>query len=476
MISGDTSGALFSRASIECFLGKQLFPEVSSQEAKQAYENALAELKESPADSVVIACSSFSRYIGLMLASLAANRSVYCANPHWREQEWDEAGREIPAGTVWLGSEENASCNKIIFQGDAFPSEEKSVRIFIPTGGTGGKVRFMAHNEMTLAAAARAQCAVFGKQPLDSVSPLPPWHISGIMPVVRAMVSAGRLQLCDGSFGESIPLPNLFSGSKVPLSGRNFLLLSVVPTQLRRILAKPDGATWLRQFDCVLLGGAATSPDLLEQAREEGIRIGIGYGMTETAAFVAVHLPGDFLEEKPVSGTVLSHAGIRILDTEGNAAAEGEHGRVVISADSLADEIGAVDSVGRKCLYTQDEGFLRDGRLYLLGRLDRHIITGGEKVDPRRVEEVLAGTSMVKAVLVVGEPDAEWGMRIVALVELNNAPKVSPNWQNQLSEYVRSQLARHCVPRRWIAVSRLPFNERGKLDRGLLAELLAPVN
>jgi acyl-CoA synthetase (AMP-forming)/AMP-acid ligase II len=85
---------------------------------------------------------------------------------------------------------------------------------------------------------------------------------------------------------------------------------------------------------------------------------------------------------------------------------------------------------------------------------------------------VLASVPWVRGVWVTGEPDAEWGARVVALVEPDAAGAVPADWQRELAGAVGAALARHCVPKRWVLVPRLPFNERGKLDHALLVDCL----
>jgi O-succinylbenzoic acid--CoA ligase len=432
-----------------CFFSEQLFPSTAAARARQSSVFH----KNPPAIdlAVVVAHKDPADYLGALLSALASGYSAYCANPHWGATEWAESGLPFTQSSTFFSPGEQGS------KTDVPPQPH----IHIPTGGTGGRVRFVTHTTETLFAAAHAQLeALGGTLCLNAVSPLPPWHISGLMPAVRALASGGRLVLADGAFAPEMPLPLL-----PPTPPGNAWYVSLVPTQLQRLLDRhgEDGAAWLRQFHCVLLGGAPAAPALLERARRAKLRIGIGYGMTETAAFVALHTPEDFLVARPVSGKILPHTRIRILDANGNLQATDTAGRVSICATSLAH--------GMPCLLTQDEGVLdAAGHLSILGRLDRFILTGGEKVDPRRVEAALLAAPWVCAALVVGEPDEEWGGRVVALVELaDGAPQ---NWSAALAELTRTALARHCVPKRWVAVPHLPFNEKGKLDHAALSAIL----
>jgi O-succinylbenzoic acid--CoA ligase len=436
---------MFSDVCVTRFLQEQLLPPSAASRARCAFETVRQRASKAPC---LVACADPAEYIGEVLAAWTSGRAVFCFNPRWGEIEQNEAQAAVRAHNTKT-EKENPS----------------ALALYIPTGGTGGRVRFTAHTAQTLIAAARAQIAFLNPSGarFDAVSPLPPWHVSGWMPVVRALVSGGALTLCDGHFA------SLHSSSVFSPQPSAFRMLSLVPTQLSRLLEREDGPAELRGFDCVLMGGAAMSPELLARAHDERVPLGLGYGMTETAAFVALLLPKDFLAAEfdpagPLWGRVLPHARIWILDETGVPAPDRCAGRVVIAAESLAPEFAP-------CLRTQDEGVLRDGRLCILGRLDRFIITGGEKVDPRRVESALQQAPGVRAALVIGEPDAEWGSRLVAFVELRDMTRLPVYDERGLAEFLRAKLAPHCVPKRWHFVQRLPLDEKGKLDHRVLNAL-----
>ncbi len=332
-------------------------------------------------------------------------------------------------------------------------------RIFIASGGSGGKIRFVAHMAETLEASARGLVAALGLPagtPLNCFACLPPWHVGGLMPFVRARVSGGRLFVSEnGSFREGGNGEDPFPEFRAQPG--EFWMNSLVPTQLRRVSASPRGAEWARGFDFILLGGAAVPADLIADARERGLRFGIGYGMTETASLVALWRAED---GEPVAGTPLPHARISVSASDS---------RIAVSADSLgetlADDGSLIPNAGGIFL-TNDEGRIDgNGRLRVLGRADRHINSGGEKVDPAIVEAALTAAG-ADAALVVGEPDAEWGSRVVALVV---SPRVG---ERALAEKTASELAPWMRPKRIVRVPALPFDEKGKIDRAALAKAL----
>lgn len=326
-------------------------------------------------------------------------------------------------------------------------------KIFIASGGSGGKIRFIAHSRESLEASARAfirYLKIPAGKPLNCFSCLPPYHVSGLMTFVRSRVSGGKLQIAkNGSFRDEAALEK-FRGA-----ADEFWTISLVPTQLKRILGLSSGAAWLREFNFVLLGGAAVSADLIECARAENLNFGIGYGMTETASLVSLWQNGDC---EKIAGRTLPHAKISIAETDS---------RIRIAADSLGEtlgEDGVLMANPNGVFETNDEGrFDEAGRLSVLGRADRYINSGGEKIDPKLVESALRELGASDA-MVVGEADAEWGQRVVALL----VPPFPPDVLARL----RERLPAWMLPKRIITVPAFPLDAKGKLDGAALVEML----
>jgi O-succinylbenzoic acid--CoA ligase len=277
---------------------------------------------------------------------------------------------------------------------------------------------------------------------------------------VRALETGGRLWL--GSW-------KALEAGTPPSTAPERAVISLVPTQLLRLLGQPPVVEWLRAARAILLGGAAPPPGLLKQARELGLPIALAYGLTETAAVVAAQLPADFLAGQPSVATPLPHAQLWVADDVRDPCLPDTPGRVWIEADSLfrgyfptRRELGPFAA--------DDDGQLdRQGRLRILGRRDRLIITGGEKVDPRLVEEAVRATGLVEDVLVAGAPDPEWGERVVAIY--TGAPRAVADLRAALA----GRVAPPFLPKTWIHAEQLPLDERGKPDRAALAVLLQPV-
>lgn len=376
-----------------------------------------------------------------------AGLPVFLGNPQWAGQEFAEAARQIPRGTLIRGSEleprGGGACD--------WPSGWRS-RLLIPTGGTGGKVKFVVHSPETLRAAAFAlrDCLVArGLAPvLHGVTCTPPWHVSGLMPAVRARATGGAHAVVDGRFDPERALP------AVPLPTGGTKLVSLVPAQLSRLLARADGEAWLRNFDVVLLGGSSVPRSLLSEVRTRRLPVFLTYGSTETAAACALCPPeriwsGEAARGTPLPGTTIS------TDADG-----------VVTVDSPALGLGVWPDrpLGRPWR-SGDRGEVdAQGDVRILGRADRVIITGGEKVDPARVERALLDTGLVREALVIGVADGRWGEVVTACVIASRDAEPALRTACEALE----PAAR---PRRYVFVDVLPTDASGKPDRAAIARL-----
>jgi acyl-CoA synthetase (AMP-forming)/AMP-acid ligase II len=190
--------------------------------------------------------------------------------------------------------------------------------------------------------------------------------------------------------------------------------------------------------------------------------------MTETAAMVSALGTEDFLSGVFHAGCSLNHATIRIINPAGEECPSGTTGRIQVVSRALFSGYHGVETDGLKhhCYLTDDEGYLdKEGQLHVLGRVDRLIQSGGEKVDPGEVEAAMLNVSGVEAALVIGQADTEWVQRVVAFYVGGADVAVLSHLSGQLTAYK--------IPKLCLRVDALPLNESGKLDRAKVAALLA---
>jgi o-succinylbenzoate---CoA ligase len=314
----------------------------------------------------------------------------------------------------------------------------------IPTGGTSGGVRFARHDEHTLSAAVRGFCAHFGINRVNAVDVLPPFHVSGLMARVRCAATGGQHVTWDWKRLEAGERPIL-------RPDREGWVISLVPTQLQRLLVSREAVSWLKEFRVIFIGGGPLWPELADSAAGAKLPLAPSYGMTETAAMIAALRPEEFLAGARSSGTVLPHARIAL-----NA-----DGVVVVGGDLLFRGYFPGTETGREFV-TEDLGRIDEhGQLHLLGRRDAVIITGGKKVQPTEVEAVLRASGEFFDVAVVGIPDAEWGEAVVACYPFHDGRVPDP---------VRAVkgLAGYQQPKRFVAVKNWPRNAQGKVNRAAL--------
>ncbi|MBC2595596.1 AMP-binding protein [Ruficoccus amylovorans] len=438
-----------SVTAIRARLEQPWLPAPLQERVVACFEKRLAELNarqaEVPAASVLLAESDPAALLGGLLAAVAAHAPVFLANPDWRENEWAQVAAQLEPTLTW-GRVSWPERMGVTLP----PMEPFRGHLMIPTGGTGGRVRFAAHTWETLGAAVAGYGEFFQAEPVNAWCVLPLWHVSGLMQALRTLMSGGRLVL-----GDYRDLAEPETGASLP--GRGDFHLSLVPTQLGRILALPGGADWLRGFGLLLIGGAGMPPDLREKAIRAGLGLACSYGMTETAAVVAAQRPGAFLAGEALAGEVFPHVRVTV-----------EAGEIAIRAKSLFRGYYPEPPAAREEFRPGDEGALDEkGRLRVIGRRDRLIITGGEKVDPREVEAAIRAVSPSAEALVVGEPDPDWGQRVTALVA-----GIPDGELAALQVALRERLQAASVPKRWLAVAELPLKPNGKPDHGRLAQAL----
>lgn len=318
--------------------------------------------------------------------------------------------------------------------------------LMIPSGGTSGALKFARHDERTLGAAVEGFCTHFGLGRVNAVDVLPAHHVSGLMARVRCATTGGAHVAWEWK--------RLETGETPALRGGSDWVISLVPTQLQRLLASPEAMAWLRGFKIVFVGGGPVWPELADAAARAELRVSLSYGMTETAAMVAALRPEEFLNGARSSGRALPHARLTVTAA----------GTVGVEGESVFRGYFPEWRAGR-VFETEDLAHCdAQGHWHILGRRDALIITGGEKVNPAEVEAALRATGEFADVAVVGLPDAEWGERVVACYPAGGAVPDLTRVAAGLGA-----LAGRQRPKSYVALADWPRNALGKADRVALA-------
>jgi O-succinylbenzoic acid--CoA ligase len=329
--------------------------------------------------------------------------------------------------------------------------------VVVGTSGSTGVPKGVELSAAALRHSARASLDRVGARPGERwLCCLPVTHVAGLAVLVRSLVSGTEPVLAERA-----------DAGTVAASGCAHV--SLVPTQLQRLLlqAGAHGPTPLAGFSSVLLGGAATPAGLLDGARDACVPVVTTYGMTETCGgcvYDGVPLDGVRAEVRDdgriwLSGPVLfsgyRSGGPRGSGGDGSPPGAGGSGGIRVSSPRAG--------TGVRWFRTGDLGLLdAEGRLAVRGRADDVINTGGHKVVPGEVAAALQSCPGVREVAVVGQPDPEWGERVVAVVV--PADPGDPPAPELLRRHVRERLPRYAIPSRVVMVGAVPMLPSGKHD------------
>jgi fatty-acyl-CoA synthase len=247
----------------------------------------------------------------------------------------------------------------------------------------------------------------------------------------------------------------------------------VVPVMLRRMVDLGPEAFEGRDLSAlriIFVSGSALGVDLTKRATElfGGIVYNL-YGSTEVA-YATIATPEDQRAAPASVGKVVRGSVVKILDDDGNEVPAGDTGRIFVgNLSQFEGYTGGEDkeSIGG-LISSGDVGhFDGDGRLFIDGRDDEMIVSGGENVYPAEVEELLAGHEKIAEAAAVGVEDEQFGQRLRAYVVLRVDGELS---EDEIKEYVKDNLANYKVPRDVIFVDELPRNATGKVLKGDLLE------
>jgi acyl-CoA synthetase (AMP-forming)/AMP-acid ligase II len=242
--------------------------------------------------------------------------------------------------------------------------------------------------------------------------------------------------------------------------------LAVVPVMLQRILELPKET--IERYDTkalkvIAVSGSALPGELATRAMDVfGDVVYNLYGSTEVA-WATIATPEDLRAAPGTAGRPPLGTVVKLLDGEGKETKPGEGGRIFVANELVFEGYtggGGKEIVGG-LMSTGDVGhFDAGGRLFVDGRDDEMIVSGGENVFPREVEDLLADHEQVEEAAVIGVQDPEWGQRLKAFVVPRGGAHLS---EDTVKGYVKENLARYKVPREVVFLDELPRNATGKV-------------
>jgi fatty-acyl-CoA synthase len=474
-------------------LGTLTFQEI--HERTNALANAWSDLGIGEGDGVAILCRNHRGFIDATVAcsKLGAN-ALYlntmfagpqitdvCAREKPKAIVYDEefaelvaeAGKRRKRFVAWFDGEDGKPASgdplleDLIKQGDTadlVPPAEKG-RVVILTSGTTGTPKGANRSQpKSLLPAA----GLLSKIPLRAEEP---WMVAAPM-----FHSWGFAHFTLGmALGAQLVLRRRFDpeGTLSAIAQHHCTTLVVVPVMLSRILELPPETIDrydLRDLRIIGASGSALPGPLATEVMDRfGDVLYNLYGSTEVA-WATIAQPQDLRAApgtagKPPFGTI-----VKLYDEDGNEVADGETGRIFVGNELVFDGYtgGGGKDIINGLMSTGDVGHFDDGhRLFVDGRDDEMIVSGGENVFPREVEDCLSHHQAVDEAAVVGVDDEKFGQRLRAFVVLTSESAAS---EDELKAHVKAQLASYKVPREIVFLDELPRNATGKVLKRELAK------
>ncbi|MEA5510022.1 2-succinylbenzoate--CoA ligase [Crocosphaera sp. UHCC 0190] len=411
----------------------------------QFYINNFIEIKSSILyPKIILAHPKPDHFLSAFLAAMITQCHLFLGNYQWTEKEWKRV-LNLTQPNLILGLDNPPQFNLDNNQQNCLLPE--TALIMIPTGGSSGNIKFAIHTWETLSASVQGFTQFFKVNQINSFCVLPLYHVSGLMQFMRSFLTQGKIIIYAYS--------DLKKGLKPSRDVRDYFI-SLVPTQLQRLLE--IDSHWLTNFKTILLGGAPPWNSLLETARNYQLNLSPTYGMTETASQIVTLKPQDFLQGNQSTGQILPHAKIYINEPT-----------KVINVQAKSLFLGYYPNLKKSSIFvTDDLGYYdHEHYLYIMGRNSQKIITGGENVFPKEVENAILETGLVKDVSVIGIPHPQWGEAVTAVyVAHTNSLNVQ-----DIQTAIRNQLSYFKQPKYWIKLEKLPRNQQGKLNYQILQNI-----
>ncbi|KXB87233.1 o-succinylbenzoate--CoA ligase [Veillonella sp. DNF00869] len=320
------------------------------------------------------------------------------------------------------------------------PSDEK-VFCIINTSATTGKFKSVPVRWSQIKAHVKASANVLGVEKDDNwLVVLPMFHVSGLSIILRTLYNGTRATIRE-KFSEQVVLEALKTDEVT--------MVSLVPTVLQRIVERIQVPT----LRAILLGGEFIPMPLLQECVQRNLPVYKTYGMSETFAQSTTFSIQEYPNKLASVGYPLQGVTIEIRNPDEEGV-----GEVWLSSPMLMKGYLNKELI-KGAFNTDDIGYVdEDGFLYLLNRRKDIIISGGENIYPKEIEDILYGMDGIQECAVIPVSDPKWG-QVPVLCVVTNCSK------EDISQYLLSRLAKYKVPKRMIYFDALPKNSMGKILR-----------
>ena len=278
---------------------------------------------------------------------------------------------------------------------------------------------------------------------------MPPYHAGGLSIIYRSLILGNKFHIEDDFNSEKVI--DLIMSEKINI-------VSMVPTMLNKIVYEMKDRNLIapKSFKFVLCGGAKTPEELIFSSNNIGLRTLPTYGMTETSSQIATASPNDTFRPLNSVGKPLSKGSIKIS----------KNSEIQVSGEMVAKYYD--EKVPKKWLQTGDYGYLdKDNYLFVKGRIDELIISGGENINPLEIEEFISKNKKIKECIVLGRTDEYWGEKVIAAIYSDDDITLE-----EINSYLDG-LDKFKYPKDIVNFNKpLPKLHNGKLDRKKIKKII----
>ena len=415
--------------------------------------NSLKGLGIKEGEKVAILSEDSPEYVMLIVAIIASGAICVPINIRWPEKRIKEALEKIGCNLVISSRRINLNVGKKVFfdqlkEGKKhgsldFDLKRDSTIIF--TSGSTGYPKPVLHKleNHYYSAIGSNENILFEKGDVWGIF-LPLYHVGGMSIIFRAIISGAAVAITE----KKIPILDAIRNLKITH-------ISLVPTQLYRMLKEKDSIDTLRGLKAILVGGSPVREAIIRKAKEMELPIFTTYGSTEMASQVTTTKPNDTLEHLLTSGRLLPYRELKIEDEEILVK-----GKTLFKGYLYKD--GLIKPFSEDGWFrTGDIGYLtEDGYLVVKGRKDNMFISGGENIHPEEIEDKLIQIEGILDAVVVPVEDEEWGKRPIAFVYWEGKGEMD---EKRIKKVLEKELPKYKIPDR---IFPIPENYKGmKLSR-----------
>ena len=380
-------------------------------------------------------CSSNTVELVMLLWACWREQVVCCPiNPSFPVLKQQELQQRVHASYRWPSPELQFDFSQEQFSDQACQLDDAALSNLIFTSGSSGTPKIVAHRLANHLANARGSLVPIEQNDAWLLS-LPLFHVGGLAILFRCFLA-----------GACVVIPQADLSLTEQLLMAPITHLSLVPTQLYRLLQQPEFHFSKTHVKHLLLGGAPLPESLIEQCKAQQLIPWVSYGLSEMASQVCTAQAGQpGLVGKPLYGRQVTMSNKDIC-VKGDA---------LFGGYSQADGSLQLPLDDEGWFHTGDAGYWQNDELVITGRIDNQFSSGGENIQPEQIEQQLLQHPAVAQAIVVPVPDDEWGMRCACFIDwLQSSISF-----NELANWLRQFLPAYMLPKQWLNWPELPAGQ-----------------